>query len=106
VDEIIFDYRKSSGLGWRELFRAWAGRGSNAVSVISSFGRRSRWRSFGFVVVHLMTIDLEEVWVVNVVDVNRGNAAWQGRGVPLPSPLVGEGGLARSAKTDEGCWKE
>jgi hypothetical protein len=24
----------------------------------------------------------------------------------LPSPLVGEGGLARSAKTDEGCWKK
>ncbi|MBB4651158.1 hypothetical protein GGQ99_002921 [Aminobacter niigataensis] len=24
----------------------------------------------------------------------------------LPSPPVGEGGLARSAKTDEGCWKK
>ncbi|CAH2407213.1 hypothetical protein MES4922_60153 [Mesorhizobium ventifaucium] len=24
----------------------------------------------------------------------------------LPSPLVGEGGLARSAKTEEGCWTE
>ncbi|RUU29889.1 insulinase family protein [Mesorhizobium sp. M6A.T.Cr.TU.017.01.1.1] len=24
----------------------------------------------------------------------------------FPSPLVGEGGLARSAKTDEGCWKK
>ncbi|QPC94624.1 hypothetical protein GA829_30715 [Mesorhizobium sp. INR15] len=24
----------------------------------------------------------------------------------LSSPLVGEGGLARSAKTDEGCWTE
>jgi hypothetical protein len=25
---------------------------------------------------------------------------------PFPSPLVGEGGSARSGETDEGCWKE
>jgi hypothetical protein len=29
-----------------------------------------------------------------------------GHGLPFPSPLVGEGGSARSAETDEGCAKE
>ncbi|BCH16884.1 hypothetical protein [Mesorhizobium sp. L-2-11] len=29
-----------------------------------------------------------------------------GDGAVLPSPLVGEGGSARSAETEEGCWTE
>ena len=36
-------------------------------------------------------------------DPGRGASRDDG-GVALAFPLVGEGGLARSAKTDEGCW--
>jgi hypothetical protein len=34
-----------------------------------------------------------------------GLKRWRWRAT-FPSPLEGEGGLARSAKTDEGCWKK
>ena len=36
----------------------------------------------------------------------RHMGRWSRRRSAFPSPLVGEGGSARSAETDEGCWQE